>query len=179
MNEKKIEFKWYILNVISGQEKRICDFINSIAVNNTYIDSSFVPIRNDFKYVKGKKVMVQHKIFPAYVYVRLCFDSAGEIYSLIRGISGVLSFLGIQNKPTEVKQEEMDKIFEMVSNANSSSTNTYVVGETIKVISGPFESFVGVINSVDSAKNTLKVTISIFGRDTLVDIGFDQIEKYN
>ena len=179
MNEKNIKYKWYILNVISGQENKVCEDINHISKDNKYINQAFIPTKKVFKYIKGKKVEVEQKIFPAYVFVNLFLDKDNEVYSLIKSVPKVLSFLGSKNVPVEVSEEEIERYKNKILKDNLPEEIVYEVGETVKIIDGPFESFVGVVESKNTDKNILKVSISIFGRVTSVDIETNRVEKMN
>lgn len=168
--------KWYIANVVAGQENKICDEINEIAKNNEYIEKAFIPTKRAFKHVRGKKVETPQKLFPNYVFVNM--EMNNESYAVIRNIPKVLNFLGSKLKPEEVSDSKMEKLMNKINEENNLlEENIYEVGDTVKVIEGPFDSFTGVVESKDPEKNVLKISISIFGRPTVIDIEANRVEK--
>ncbi|MDD2840020.1 MAG: transcription termination/antitermination protein NusG [Rickettsiales bacterium] len=168
--------KWYIVNVVAGQENKICDEINKIATENDFVERAFIPVKKIFKHVRGKKVEVVQKLFPNYVFVNMEMSNAN--YGVIRNIPKVLGFLGSKLKPEEVSDEKISKLMERIDEENNlSEEDIYEIGETVKVIEGPFESFTGTVESKDSEKNILKISISIFGRPTVIDIEAKRVEK--
>lgn len=168
--------KWYIVNVVAGQENKICDEINRIAEKNEFIKEALIPVKKVFKHVRGKKVEATQRLFPNYVFVNM--DMNDGSYSAIRNISKVLGFLGSKLKPEEVSDSKMEKLLMRIDEENNSvEKNIYEIGDTVKVVEGPFESFTGVVESRDSEKNILKISISIFGRPTIIDIEASRVEK--
>ncbi len=168
--------KWYIVNVVAGQENKICDEINKLAAESDFIEKAFIPVKKVFKHVRGKKVEVAQKLFPNYVFVNMEMNNAS--YGIIRNIPKVLGFLGSKLKPEEVSDEKISKLLERIDEENNvSEKDIYEIGDTVKVIEGPFESFTGTVESKDSEKNILKISISIFGRPTIIDIEAKRVEK--
>ncbi len=168
--------KWYIINVIAGQENKVCDEVNEIAKLNQDIKEAFIPTKKVFKHVRGKKVEAAQKLFPNYVFVNM--DMNKDSYAVIRGVSKTLGFLGSKLKPEEVSDAKMEKLMNRIDEENNlSEENSFEIGEVVKVIEGPFESFTGTIESKDSDKNILRISISIFGRPTIIDIEANRVEK--
>ncbi len=168
--------KWYIINVVAGQENKICDDINNIAKTNENIKEAFIPTKKVFKHVRGKKVESAQKLFPNYVFVNMNMDK--DSYGTIRSIPKVLNFLGSKDKPEEVSDAKMEKLMNKITEENNlSEENVFEIGETVKVIEGPFESFTGTVESKDADKNVLRISISIFGRPTIIDIEANRVEK--
>lgn len=168
--------KWYIINVVAGQENKICDDINNIAKTNENIKEAFIPTKKVFKHVRGKKVESAQKLFPNYVFVNMNMDK--DSYGAIRSIPKVLNFLGSKDKPEEVSDAKMEKLMNKITEENNlSEENVFEIGETVKVIEGPFESFTGTVESKDADKNVLRISISIFGRPTMIDIEANRVEK--
>ena len=168
--------KWYIINVVAGQENKTCDDINNIA--NTYenIKEAFIPTKKVFKHVRGKKVESAQKLFPNYVFVNMNMNK--DSYGAIRSVPKVLNFLGSKDKPEEVSDAKMEKLMNKITEENNlSEENVFEIGETVKVIEGPFESFTGTVESKDADKNVLRISISIFGRSTIIDIEANRVEK--
>lgn len=168
--------KWYIINVVAGQENKICDDINNVAKTNENIKEAFIPTKKVFKHVRGKKVESAQKLFPNYVFVNMNMDK--DSYGAIRSIPKVLNFLGSKDKPEEVSDAKMEKLMNKITEENNlSEENVFEIGETVKVIEGPFESFTGTVESKDADKNVLRISISIFGRPTIIDIEANRVEK--
>lgn len=168
--------KWYIINVVAGQENKICDDINNIAKQNENIKEAFIPTKKIFKHVRGKKVESTQKLFSNYVFVNMEMNK--DSYGIIRGIPKVLGFLGSKIKPEEVSDAKMEKLMNKITEENNlSEENIFEIGELVKVIEGPFESFTGTVESKDSDKNILRISISIFGRPTIIDIEANRVEK--
>jgi transcriptional antiterminator NusG len=168
--------KWYIVNVVAGQENNICDEINKLAVTFPDVKEAFLPTKKIFKHVRGKKVESAQKLYPNYVFVNMEMNK--ESNALIRGIGKVLNFLGSKTRPEEVSDAKMDSIKKKVEQENSTSAdNVYEVGDTVKITEGAFESFTGTVEARDLEKNTLKISVSIFGRPTVVDIESNKVER--
>ena len=168
--------KWYIVNVVAGQEAKICDEINLLAKGNTFVKEAFIPTKKIMKHVRGKKVESTQKLFPNYVFVNM--EMNNENYATIRSIPKVLGFLGSRTKPEEVSDAKIEKLKNRIDEENSSlGEDNYEIGDTVKVIDGSFASFTGTVESKDSEKNVLKISISIFGRPTIIDIETNRVEK--
>jgi len=168
--------KWYILNVVAGQEGKICDEINDIAKENEFVKSAFIPAKKVVKHVRGKKVDATQKLFPNYVFVNMEINS--DSYAIIRSIPKVLGFLGSKTKPEEVSDSKIESLKTRINDENNQKEeNNYEIGDNVKVIEGPFDSFTGTVESKDSEKNILKISISIFGRPTVIDIEANRVEK--
>jgi transcriptional antiterminator NusG len=136
-----------------------------------------VPTQDVTEIKKGKRSIVKKKYFPGYILVKL--DMTNEVYHLIKSLKKVSGFLGPQGKPSPISEEEVTKIVGNMeeSVANPSSSITFQVGEQVKVCDGPFASFNGSIEEIDEEKSRLKVSVSIFGRPTPVDLDYSQVEK--
>ena len=166
--------KWYVLYATSGCEYKIRDEINNLSKTDEDIKECFVPIIKSSKIYKGKRVDNEKKMFPNYVFVKMNMNN--ESYTKVRNVSKVLGFLGSQTKPQEVSETEIEEYKRAIEN-NTTFDNLFEVGDTVKVIDGPFESFIGTIESKDFEKNLLKVSISIFGRVTVINIETNKVEK--
>lgn len=175
-----MENNWYILKVVSGQENKIYNIINSLSNDNKIqIDEVLVPTRKTFKIKKGKKVEEQEKLFSGYVFVK--FDLNLDTKSNLLSIPKVSGFLGGIN-PSPVSKVKMDDIFAMINNEKGDSDNSdkiFEIGEIVNVIDGPFDSFSGTVDAFDSEKERVKISISIFGRSTSVELHYHQVKKIN
>ena len=177
--EQNIEHKWYILNVMAGQENKIADNIRSIAKSELaqHISEVLVPCKKVVKIKKGKKVLEDQKLFPGYIFVKA--DIKSDVYNVLAAIPKAMSFLGSKNKPEPVSDKKMSEILSMVSIDSNEvgKTQTFEIGEVLNVIEGPFDSFSGVVEEFDNEKQRVKISILIFGRATQVDLDISQVEK--
>ncbi len=172
-------YKWYILNVMAGQENKIASEIKSLIAQGALGDNvkeAIVPSQEVLKVKRGKKVQDSQKLFPGYVFINANINS--DAYSALNAIPKVLGFLGSKNRPEEVSQEKMDSILDSTKGQKTDTSNImFEVGETLNVTEGPFESFSGVVEEFDSDKKKVKISISIFGRPTSVELELNQVEK--
>lgn len=174
------ETKWYVLYSLSGQEKKVAQSIleKSKTKNLDHlIEEILVPTEGVVEVKKGKKVNSEKKIFPGYVLAKMVMND--DTWHLIRSIPKVTNFLGANNKPQPISEKEVKKIFEHIEQAALAPkfSDNYEIGNSVRIIDGPFESFVGIVEEVDLPKSRLKVTVSIFGRATVIDLDFGQVSK--
>ena len=171
---------WYIVQAYSGFENKVADTIKDIMSKNSLennLGEILVPTQKVVEVKKGKRTQRQKKYFPGYVLVKLDLDK--NIYHKIKNIQKVSGFLGPEGKPVPVSEKEIKKIMGQIDETeeNPSAGITFEVGEKVKVCDGPFASFTGLIEEIDEDKLRLKVSVSIFGRPTPVDLEFNQVEK--
>jgi len=175
--------KWYSLRVISGKEKVLKERIELEVQRsnwNNVVTQVLVPTEKVYKIRNGKKVIMEKNILPGYILIEAVSDKlSGEIIQGISGMNNVIHFLG-KNKPTPMSQFEANRMLGKVDES-SELTETllepYIVGESVKIIDGPFNEFVGDIKEVNEEKKKLKVIVKIFGRGTEVELNFMQVEK--
>jgi len=177
------EHKWYSLRVISGKERKIKERIDMEVQRNgwkDFITQVLVPTKKVYKIRNGKKVISERNILPGYILVEADPERlAGEIAQTIAGIPNVINFLG-GNAPIPMRQAEANRLLGKVDesqDAGESLIEPFIVGETVKIIDGPFSEFVGDIQEVNEEKKKLKVIVKIFGRGTEVELNFMQVEK--
>jgi transcriptional antiterminator NusG len=179
MEKKENNNKWYILNVMAGQENKVASDIKSIMLRGTvgkYIGDAIVPTKPVMKIKKGQKVQEMQKLFPGYVFINA--DLGSEAYNVINAIPKVMGFLGGKNTPQPVTEEKMHDILKASSeDATDSKNMIFEIGETLSIIEGPFESFSGVVEDFDSEKQKVKISVLIFGRATSVELDVNQVEK--
>ena len=173
-------YQWYILHVVSGHEKKVAKQIEDQAIKKNlqaYVSQVVVPTEDVVEVRRNQKVDVEKKFLPGYVLISM--EMNDEAWHFVRNVSKVTGFLGSGSKPSPVSQREVDVIFRQMEEGSITTKNslTFEVGESIKVNDGPFESFVGIVSDVDEEKLRLKVSVSIFGRSTPVDLEFSQVEK--
>ena len=175
--------KWYSLRVISGKEKSIKERIDkeiAIAKWEGIIGSVIVPTEKVYKILNGKKVVKERNLLPGYILVEaLAGRLNGDIAKCIADVPNVIHFLG-KESPLPMTQVEANRLLGKVDESSESGEimlEPYLIGETVKVIDGPFAEFVGDILEVNEEKKKLKVVVKIFGRGTEVELNFMQVEK--
>jgi transcription termination/antitermination protein NusG len=170
--------RWYIVHTYSGHENKVAKSIKqrvqSLGFENRIFDI-IVPTRNTIKVSQGKKETVKEKIFPGYVLVKMALDD--ESWLLIRTTQGVTAFIGAGNKPTPISEKEVEAIMKFMNEEEPLYKTAFTLGEAVKIVDGPFADFLGTIDDIDEAKGKLKVLVSIFGRETPVELDFLQVNK--
>ncbi len=173
------ENKWYIVNVMAGQENKVASDIKSLILRGSlekYVAEVLVPSKQVVKVKKGQKVQEAQKLFPGYVFIHA--NLSGDVFSIINSIPKVMGFLGGKNNPKPVADVKMQDILN--SSASQVADNKHMIfdiGETLNVIEGPFESFSGVVEDFDVEKQKVKISVLIFGRATSVELDVNQVEK--
>ena len=184
------ETKWYVLRVVSGKEKKIKEYLDKDIVRNGWtniVKQVFLPMEKVYKVQNGKKVMREKNYFPGYVMMEVIDNKApiaDDIVMHISNISNVMHFLtdgkGSKGNIISLRKSEVNKMLGKVDEMNDmggSISEPFILGETIKIIEGPFNDFNGVIEEVNEEKKKLKVTVKIFGRSTPVELNYMQVEK--
>ncbi len=171
---------WYIVQAYSGFEKKVVDSIKDILAKNkleSHLEKILVPTHQVTEVKKGKRTKKEKKYFPGYVLIKINLNK--QIYHLIKNIPKISGFLGSEDKPSAITDSEIQRILGQVSESaiNQKSGISFEVGEKVKVCDGPFASFSGLVEEIDEEKSRLKVSVSIFGRPTPVDLEFNQVEK--
>jgi len=175
--------KWYVVRAISGKENKVKDLIElEINRNNleNHVSQVLIPKEKVFQIRNGKKISKERNFFPGYVMIEA--DLVGEVPHLIRGVNNVIGFLGAEKggDPVPLRPSEVMRILGKVDELAESEEELnipYVVGESVKVIDGPFNNFNGVIEEINEEKKKLKVMVKIFGRKTPLELGYMQVEK--
>jgi transcriptional antiterminator NusG len=184
------ETKWYVLRVVSGKEKKIKEYLDKDIVRNGWVNiikQVFLPMEKVYKVQNGKKVMREKNYFPGYVMMEVIDNKApiaDDIVMHISNITNVMHFLtdgkGSKGNIISLRKSEVNKMLGKVDEMNDmggSISEPFILGETIKIIEGPFNDFNGVIEEVNEEKKKLKVTVKIFGRSTPVELNYMQVEK--
>ena len=171
---------WYIVQAYSGFEKKVADSIKDVMSKSsleTSLGEVLVPTHKVTEVKKGKRTQKQKKYFPGYILVKL--DLNKQIYHKIKNIQKVSGFLGPEGKPVPVSENEVKKIMNQITETetNPSAGISFEIGEKVRVCDGPFASFSGLVEEIDEDKSRLKVSVSIFGRPTPVDLEYNQVEK--
>ena len=173
--------KWYVVRAISGKEKKVKEYLES-EINRLnlqeHIAQILIPTEKVYQIRKGKKISKERNYFPGYVLIEA--ELTGEIPHIIKNIPDVLGFLGTRGNPEPIRPSEVKRILGKVdelAEQGEEVNNPYIVGETVTVIDGPFNSFNGIIEEIDEEKKKLRVMVKIFGRKTPLELGFMQVEK--
>jgi transcriptional antiterminator NusG len=172
--------RWYVVNVYSGSEKKVAESIREQAILKKMEDrilEVLVPTEQVVEIRKGTKVNAEHKFFPGYILVKMEMNE--DTWHVVKDTPRVSGFLGSHNKPQAITEKEVQRIMAQIEEGIERPTTQiyFEVGEQIRVTDGPFASFIGVVEEVDTEKSRLKVSVSIFGRYTPVELEFTQVEK--
>ncbi|MGH1356872.1 MAG: transcription termination/antitermination protein NusG [Thalassovita sp.] len=172
--------RWYSVSVLSNFEKKIAEQIRTAVIENgleDQIEEVLVPTEEVIEVRRGKKITTERRFMPGYVLVRMEMSDQG--YHLISSINRVTGFLGPQGRPMPMRDAEVNQILNRVQEGEDAPRTLihYEVGEKVKVNDGPFEDFDGMIEEVDDDNQRLKVSVSIFGRETPVELEFTQVTK--
>ena len=172
---------WYIVQTFSGFEHKVAETIKDTVKNKSLsdkIEEVLVPTHEVTEVKRGKRIKRSKKYFPSYVLVRM--DMSKELYHMIKNIQKVTGFLGSSGTPTYVSEKEINKIMGRIEEGTLTpkSQVSFDIGEQVKVCEGPFASFSGLVQEVDEEKSRLKVSVSIFGRPTPIDLEYNQVEKF-
>ncbi len=179
----EIAKKWYVLRAVGGKEKKVKEYIESeISHSNLqdYVSQILIPTEKVYQIRNGKKISKERSFYPGYIMIEA--PLVGEIPHILKGITNVIGFLGAEKggDPLPMRQSEVNRILGKVDeldDRDEENTTPYFVGETVKVIDGPFNNFSGLIEEVNPEKKKLKVMVKIFGRKTPVELSFMQVEK--
>ena len=175
------ELHWYVLKAISGKEQKVKEYIELDMKNHgyeKYVPQVLIPIKRVEQMVRNKRVVKEVNMLPGYVLVEAML--IGEIPHMLRNTPGVLGFLGGTDKPSPLRQSEVNRMLGVDAGADEVPQvlqTDYLVGESVKVVDGPFSGFNGVVEEVNSDKQKLKVSVKIFGRVTPLELSFGQVEK--
>ncbi len=175
--------KWYVLRAIGGKEKKVKEYIeNEIAIGDLkgYVDQVLIPTEKVYQIRNGKKISKERNFFPGYVLIEAAL--VGEVAHTLRNFPNVIGFLGDTKggDPVPMRQSEVNRILGRVDEMAETDEEInipYVVGETVKVIDGPFNGFNGTIEEINEEKKKLQVMVKIFGRKTPLELSFMQVEK--
>ena len=172
--------RWYVVNVYSGSEKKVAESIREQAVLKKMDDKILevlVPTEQVVEIRKGAKVNAEHKFFPGYILIKM--EMNDDTWHIVKDTPRVSGFLGSHNKPQAISEKEVMRIMTQIEEGIERPTTEiyFEIGEQIRVIDGPFASFIGTVNEIDTERTRLKVSVSIFGRETPVELEFNQVEK--
>ncbi|HAG17399.1 MAG TPA: transcription termination/antitermination factor NusG [Bacteroidales bacterium] len=174
--------KWYVVRAVSGKEKKVKEYLES-EIRRLNIQSNvsqvLIPTEKVYQVRGGKKIVKERNFFPGYVLIEVS-DLEGEIQHMIKNVPNVIGFLGSKGEPEPIRPSEVKRILGKVDELGEQGEEfsvPFIVGETVTVIDGPFNSFAGVIEEINQEKRKLKVMVKIFGRKTPLELGFMQVAK--
>jgi len=172
--------RWYIVHAYSNFERKVAESIKERAVAaglSDLFEQVLVPMEEVVEMRRGRKVSSERKFFPGYVLVKMALND--QTYHLIKSTPKVTGFLGTENKPIPITEEEAGRILQQVQEGveRPKPSVTFEIGEQVRVADGPFASFNGLVEEVDEERARLKVAVSIFGRATPVELEYAQVEK--
>lgn len=177
------EKKWYVIKAISGQEKKVKGYIETEIQRlklSDFVSQVLIPTEKIIQIRGGKKITKERNYFPGYILIEASLE--GEMKHTIRNIPGVLGFLTETKggEPIPLRVSEINRILGKVDELSESEgviESNFILGESVKIINGPFNGFSGIIEEVNTEKKKLKVTVKIFGRKTPVELSFGEVEK--
>lgn len=180
------DFNWYVVRAVSQQEKKIKNYIENEAARRKltdFIPEVLIPTEKIIEVRNGKKRVREKNFFPGYILVNADLNN-GEVLHLIKSIPGVIGFLGKNGgasiEPEPLRQSEVNRILGVQETSQEESVDSgvsFIAGETVKVIDGPFNGFEGTVEEIYDEKKKLSVSVKIFGRSTPVELGYLQVEK--
>ena len=176
-----IQKKFYVLRAVSGKENKVKEYLEAELKNtdlNEYVGQILIPTEKTFIVRNGKKVIKERVYLPGYVLVEAAL--VGEVAHRLRNIPNVIGFLGGSDNPVPLRPSEVNRILGTVDELQEQQDEAdiqFCVGENVKIISGPFSGFTGVIEEVNAEKKKLKVMVKVFGRKTPLELSYMQVEK--
>lgn len=170
--------KWYVVHTSSGHEVRVMDTLRQrVETMNLQgrVFEMLVPTQDKIIIRSGKKATIKEKIFPGYLLVKMILDD--PTWLAVRTTAGITGFVGAGNKPTPLSESEVVNIQKFIASPAPRFKTKFTTGEAVKIVDGPFSDFLGTIHEIDEEKGKVKVLVSIFGRETPVELDFLQIQK--
>ena len=170
--------KWYVIHIQSGYEQKtkqaLQQRIKSLGMEDKIFDV-VIPMREIVAVKRGKKTKQKEKVFPGYILVKMILDD--DSWLVVRTTEGVTGFVGAGLKPTPISDKEVEAIMKFVQQEQPKFKAKFSVGEAVKITEGPFADFLGTIEAIDEARGKVRVLVSIFDRDTPVELDFLQVKK--
>ena len=170
--------KWYVVHTYSGHENRVAltliQRVKTMKLEENVLEI-LIPTQNKIQIKRGKKQTIREKIFPGYMIVRMIMSD--QAWLAVRTTPGVTGFVGIGTKPTALPPQEVQSIQKFMAQGAPKYKANFTLGEAVKIVEGPFADFLGSVDSIDEAKGKVNVLVSIFGRETPVELDFLQIAK--
>ncbi len=173
-----VSAKWYVIHIQTGYEQRVKQALEQRVKSLGVEDKIFnvvIPTREIVVVKKGKKTKATEKVFPGYILVKMVLND--DSWLVVRTTEGVTGFVGAGLKPTAISEKEVDAIMKFVEQEQPKFKTKFSVGEAVKITEGPFTDFLGTVESIDEQRGKVKVLVSIFDRETPVELDFLQVQK--
>lgn len=170
--------RWYVVHTYSGHEARVAETLRQRVATLGQTDKVFellIPTQDKIQIRHGKKSSVKEKIFPGYLLIKMIVDD--DSWLVVRTTQGITGFVGVGNRPTPLSESEVSAIMQFAQMGAPKYKANFSVSEAVKITDGPFSDFLGSIESIDEAHGKLRVLVSIFGRETPVELDFLQVKK--
>ena len=170
--------QWYVVHCYSGYENKVRTSIEQRIMTMGMRDKIFdviVPTQQEIEVKDGKKREVERRVFPGYILVEMKMDE--DSWYVVRNTPGVTGFVGMGNDPTPLRPEEVSAIIKRMEDLPPIHVVNYKVSEKVRIIDGPFNDFIGTVAAIDQDKSRVRVMVNFFGRDTPVELDFEQVEK--
>ncbi|MBU1085867.1 MAG: transcription termination/antitermination protein NusG [Candidatus Beckwithbacteria bacterium] len=177
-SDEKKNANWFVVHTYSGHEQKVAAGLKqrTESMNLTdFILEILIPTQNKIQIKKGEKHSIKEKLFPGYMLVKLVLTD--DSWLAVRTTQGVTGFVGVGNKPTPLPAPEVKNIMKFMQMEAPKYKTTFSIGEAVKIIEGPFADFLGSVESLDDERGKIKVLVSIFGRETPVELDFLQVQK--
>jgi len=171
-------FRWYVVNTYSGHENKVKQNLEHRVTSmgqGRHVRQVVVPTETVSEMKDNQKITVEKRTMPGYVLVNM--DLNEDSWGVVKGTPGVTGFVGASNEPVPLTQVEVDRLLHKEVAVRERTRAQYAIGESVKVVSGPLSDFSGEISEINEDAAKLKVLVSIFGRETPVEVGFDQVKK--
>ncbi|MCD6118284.1 transcription termination/antitermination factor NusG [bacterium] len=172
--------RWYVLHVLSGYEEKVANAITHMMEYGQLgsdVTDIVVPCERKLENVRGKRKTTTRKIFPGYILVQMTLDNSNRY--LLRQVQGVIDFVKSADNPQPLTEDEVNQIFGRMGKETAEIETSYNVGDTVKVLSGPFAEAIGKVREIEPERHKVKIMVSIFGRDTQVELDFEQVELFD
>lgn len=173
---KNPDHRWYVVHVTSGHEGKVANTLKqriAAAGMQDSISEILIPTQEKITVSRGKKKTIKERLFPGYVLVKM--ELANLTWHIVRNTPGVTSFVGAGGKPTPLQKDEVKSITKFMELKAPKFESQFKVGDSVRVINGPFKEFLGSVENIDVDKGRVKVMISVFGRETPMDLDFAQV----
>ena len=170
--------RWYVVHTYSGHENKVAETLKQRTQTLNLTDkilAVLIPTQEKIQIKRGQRKTVSEKIFPGYMLVQM--ELTDDSWLAVRTTQGVTGFVGMGNKPTALPKHEVEAIKKYMAQAAPQYKAEYVEGEAVKIVDGPFNDFLGTVKSIDEGKGKVEVLVSIFGRETPVELDFLQVQK--
>ena len=171
-------FRWYAVNTYSGHENKVKQNLEHRVVSlgqQRNVRQIVIPTENVSEMKDGQKIQIERRTMPGYVLVNMNLDE--DSWTVVKGTPGVTGFVGASQKPVPLSQPEVDRLLNREVAERPRTRAQFSIGESVKVVSGPLSDFSGEIAEINEDASKLKVLVSIFGRETPVEVGYDQVKK--